>query len=151
MTPDQTKMILAKAALIDNRIIDIHVIKAWHEVIGRFDYEDAIAALTLHRQNSTEYLLPAHIKDNIRSAKLMRASNEARQRAIEVTRARELLAAQGEEATPVRLQELREQFENLGRMERPALVAEIVEDETERPPLNLYERLKASAPQSPAA
>jgi len=112
MLLSETAKILAKIQLIDNRTVDLETVKAWHEAIGRFEFADAMTALTLHRQDSTEFVMPGHIKDNVRRAKAMRASNEARQRAILTSRAREILAARGEEATPVRMQEVRELLAN---------------------------------------
>jgi hypothetical protein len=146
MTPDQTKMILAKAALIDNRTVDIHVIKAWFEVIGHFEYEDALEALNLHRLESTEYLLPAHIKNNMTRAKAMRKTAEAKQRAIETTRICKLIESTGCIPTPANIEAMREVTANTEPADRLELVAEIVDEpETaERTPLNLYERMKNS-------
>lgn len=104
MTPDQTKMILAKAALIDNRTVDLAVIKAWHEVVGHLDYRDAMAGLDAHRAESTDYLMPAHLIAQAKKARRLREVNESRQRAIEVAREREAL---GPHATPVQVAELR--------------------------------------------
>lgn len=146
MTPDQTKMILAKAALIDNRIIDIHVIRAWHEVIGRYEYEDALAALTLHRQNSTEYLMPGHIKENIRNAKLMRDREKAKQRAIETTRICRRIESMGCIPTAANIEAMREVAANTAPADRLELVADIIDEPEagEHAEPSLYERLASS-------
>jgi len=123
MTPDQTKQILAKAALIDSRVIDIHVIRAWHEVVGHLDYDDALAALSLHRRESTEYLVPAHITKNIPRAKLARQAEANRQRAIEASTVREIITEQGEDVTPIRLKEIQEGLKNVGKLDRHLHVA----------------------------
>lgn len=82
MTPDETKMILAKASLIDNRTVDLQTIRAWHEIIGPLDFTDSLKALTIHRRESTEYLTPAHIVKNIRRARDLRETETNRQRAL---------------------------------------------------------------------
>ncbi|WP_427017831.1 hypothetical protein ACQCSX_04250 [Pseudarthrobacter sp. P1] len=85
MTPDQTKQLLAKAALIDNRNIDLETIRAWHEIIGHLDYPTALTALTIHRQESADYLQPAHIITNIRRARDHQETQTNRHRAINPT------------------------------------------------------------------
>lgn len=85
MTPDETKKILAKAALVDNRTIDLETIRAWHEIIGDLNYPEALQALTIHRRESTDYLQPAHIRINIRKAREHLATNHNRARALEAT------------------------------------------------------------------
>ena len=82
MNLSETAKILAKAQLIDNRHVDRETIQAWHEIIGHHDYQDAMTALTIHRQESTEYLTPAHINQNIRRAREIRATEQNRQRAL---------------------------------------------------------------------
>jgi hypothetical protein len=104
MTPDQTKTILAKAALLDNRTVDLAVIKAWHEVVGHLDYRDAMAGLDAHRAESTDYLMPAHLIAQARKARRLREVHESRQRAITVAQEREAL---GQWATPIEVEELR--------------------------------------------
>lgn len=61
MNLSEVSMLLAKAALIDNRTIDPNIVRAWHEAIGHHDAADAMAALYRHRQTSTDWLEPAHI------------------------------------------------------------------------------------------
>lgn len=83
MEKSETAKILAKAALIDNRHIDRETVEAWHEAIGHIDYETAMAALTIHRRTSTEYLVPAHIASNLRRAREHRAIEANRMRALD--------------------------------------------------------------------
>lgn len=86
MQESETAKILAKAALIDNRHIDRETVKAWHEVIGHIDFDVALAALTIHRRTSTEYLMPAHIIANLRRARDERAIEANRLRALDPPR-----------------------------------------------------------------
>lgn len=79
---EETKRVIAKIALIDNRTADLAVLQAWHEVIGHLDYPDALRAVTLHFQRSAEYLKPKHIIDLAREARREREVDEARASAL---------------------------------------------------------------------
>lgn len=83
MERSEVAKILAKAALIDNRKIDRETIEAWHEVLGHVEYDVAMAALTIHRRTSSEYLMPAHITANLRKAREARAVEASRLRALD--------------------------------------------------------------------
>jgi hypothetical protein len=61
MTVDECKQVVAKIQLGDNRQVDRLVILEWFETVGFLQFEDARSAVTLHRQESTDYLQPAHI------------------------------------------------------------------------------------------
>jgi hypothetical protein len=79
---EQTKQLIAKAAIIDNRTADLATITAWHELIGHLDARDAFAALNLHRQRSDQWLQPKHIVDLAKEAKRDRERAEAKARAL---------------------------------------------------------------------
>lgn len=83
MTPEETKQVLAKAAITDHRTVDLVSIRAWHEIIGHLDYAEVIDALTLHRRETSEYLQPAHIVSGVRRVRADRARETDRQRALE--------------------------------------------------------------------
>lgn len=61
MTVDECKQVVAKIQLGDNRQVDRLVIMEWFDTIGFLNFEDAIQGVKLHRQESTDYLQPAHI------------------------------------------------------------------------------------------
>lgn len=82
MQKSEIAQLLAKAALLDNRKIDAATVEAWHEIIGHIDYPDALAALTIHRRTSSDYLMPAHILGNLRAAREARAIEANRRRAL---------------------------------------------------------------------
>lgn len=82
MLKSETAMLLAKAALIDNRNIDQATVEAWHEIISDIDYADALQAITNHRRESTEYLTPAHIVAGAKKIRAERSTESARQRAL---------------------------------------------------------------------
>lgn len=69
MSPDDLKRVLAKVQLGDNRQVDALVMREWFDTIGHLRFEDAIAAVTMHRQESTDYLMPAHIIRNAARAR----------------------------------------------------------------------------------
>lgn len=83
MEKSETAKILAKAALIDNRKIDRETVEAWHEVIGHVEFNIAMAALTIHRRTSPDYLMPSHIIQNLRKAREQWAVEGSRQRALD--------------------------------------------------------------------
>lgn len=63
----EMKRLLAKISLGDNRQVDQLVIDDWFETIGHLSYRDAYEAVVTHRQQSTDYLMPAHITRIIRA------------------------------------------------------------------------------------
>ena len=87
MNIEQTAAVLAKAAALDNRNTSEAAILAWHEAIGDLDFRDALAAVTVHRRESDQYLMPVHIR---RIAEKLRA--ERREREFAEERRRELAA-----------------------------------------------------------
>jgi hypothetical protein len=66
MNRDQVARVLAKIQLGDNRSADALTLREWEDSIGHLDFTDAIAAVTMHRQESTDYLQPAHVITNAR-------------------------------------------------------------------------------------
>lgn len=62
MTPEELKLFLAKAAVIDKRIVDPLTLQVWSEILGDISYLEADAALKSHRRGSPGvYLEPGHI------------------------------------------------------------------------------------------
>jgi len=59
-------MFLARVNVADNRQVDALVVELWTEVIGDLEYEDCVAAHVLHLKESTDYLKPAHIIENVK-------------------------------------------------------------------------------------
>lgn len=74
MNRQETAKVLAKIQIGDNRTIDRLTLDEWHDTIGHLDFVDAIAAVRLFRQESTDYLMPAHVISN---AKRVRVSQLA--------------------------------------------------------------------------
>ena len=76
MTIDELKRVVAKIQLGDSRQVDRLVLLEWQDTIGHLRFDDAIAAVTLHRQESTDYLMPAHITAGSRRAAVTRERAE---------------------------------------------------------------------------
>jgi hypothetical protein len=66
MNVRETAAVLAKIKLGDNREVTELVVAEWHDTIGHLSYPEAVAAVKLHRQESTDYLMPAHVIRNAR-------------------------------------------------------------------------------------
>ncbi|CAN5421782.1 hypothetical protein BH09ACT9_BH09ACT9_00300 [soil metagenome] len=87
MTPEDLKKVVAKVQLGDNRKVpDALDLKEWWDTIGGLDFADAIAAVRMHRQESTVYLLPAHIVGNVRRIRQERAEKSSTQDALDASR-----------------------------------------------------------------
>ena len=61
MNQREVHQLLIEASAIDNRNVTDLTVKAWHPVLARFDYRDAVLAMREHFASSTDYLMPAHI------------------------------------------------------------------------------------------
>jgi hypothetical protein len=88
MNVEECKQVLAKIQLGDNRQVDRLVILEWFETIGHLEFEDARGAVTLHRQESTDYLTAAHVCAGARRVR------EVRERAERVNAPRAIEARQ---------------------------------------------------------
>lgn len=62
MTPGDTARVLGACALYDNRTVGVADAAAWHKVIGDLDAADAIEAVTRHYADSTDRIMPAHVR-----------------------------------------------------------------------------------------
>jgi hypothetical protein len=82
MNYEEVGKVLAKIKVGDNRQIDDQglVLSEWFDSIGDLNFADAIAAVVLHRRESTDYLLPAHVRAGARRARDSRERDERRQR-----------------------------------------------------------------------
>jgi hypothetical protein len=72
MTPEETGKLLARAALYDNRKVDTPTVIAWHAILGDLPYPDCEAALAGHYAETTEWLMPAHVRTRVKEARHQR-------------------------------------------------------------------------------
>lgn len=87
MTPEEIGRILAAAAARDNRTVGVTDVMAWREDIGDLDYRDALAAVSRHYRESTDRLMPAHVR------RLVAQIERDRWRAAELRRYQEVAAS----------------------------------------------------------
>jgi len=74
----ETGRLLAKVSGNDGREVGEVTIRAWQEVLADVLYPDAMAAVTMHYRESTDFLMPAHV---VRLAARVRAERVADERA----------------------------------------------------------------------
>ncbi|MFE2772265.1 hypothetical protein [Microbacterium resistens] len=67
MNIEQTNQLLIRIQVLDNRQVGDSTVLAWHELVGRLDYETAVEAVKLHFGDPSKagvYLTPAHVLAN---------------------------------------------------------------------------------------
>jgi hypothetical protein len=69
LTKAEVAKLLALASSVDNRIVREPQVEAWHAIIGRVEFDDAVEALWEHFRKSKDYLMPAHVYDGARIAR----------------------------------------------------------------------------------
>jgi len=58
----ETALIVGLVAKGDNRKVDKETIVWWHDLIGDLSFKDAQCAVRQFRRESTEWLMPAHVR-----------------------------------------------------------------------------------------
>lgn len=67
MNPGEVARLLAACAMYDFRTVEKADGLAWHHVIGDLDFEDAMEAVRLHYQQSTDRMMPAHVRSGVKA------------------------------------------------------------------------------------
>lgn len=78
MTPADTAKVLAKMSAFDQRTIGEADVVAWHEVIGGFNLQDCLEAVTLHYRETSQRAMPADIRKLAMGIRDRRKSLEAK-------------------------------------------------------------------------
>lgn len=66
MTLEEITALLMRVQIIDNRKIDKAVLLEWEvDLAGVDDFPAAMEAVTMHRIESREWLLPVHVRENV--------------------------------------------------------------------------------------
>lgn len=86
MNLQETAQVLAKIQLGDNRQVDELTVREWHDSIGHLTVHEAIEAVRLHRQESTAYLMPAHVVANVHRVRDRVAAEARKDRQVESRR-----------------------------------------------------------------
>lgn len=66
MNRSETALLLGSIAARDQRTIGETDVLAWHEDLGDLPFEDARAAVSRHFRESTDRIMPAHIRRQVR-------------------------------------------------------------------------------------
>lgn len=66
MNKAEVAKLLTIASMVDNRTVAAETVEAWHMALEKLDFDIAKKAIARHWQESTDYLLPAHIVANSR-------------------------------------------------------------------------------------
>ena len=66
MTPDETVDLLTVAAAFDQRTVGEGDAIAWHAAVGDLGFGDSRAAVIAHYQETTERIMPAHVRRRVR-------------------------------------------------------------------------------------
>jgi hypothetical protein len=73
MTPGDAARVLAACALYDNRTVGRADAAAWFQTIGDLPVEDALEAVARHYRESTDRMMPAHVRRIVREIREERA------------------------------------------------------------------------------
>jgi|SRR5690606_16866239 len=65
MNLSDTAKVLALISAVDRRVVDEATVAAWHDLIGDLPLQDCLEAVRAHRRESTEYLVPAHVRRRV--------------------------------------------------------------------------------------
>ncbi|MET0416032.1 MAG: hypothetical protein ABW022_08430 [Actinoplanes sp.] len=69
MNPGEMARLLAACAMYDYRPVEKPDVAAWMNVIGDLDYDDAMEAVRLHYGQSTERMMPAHVRAGVKAVR----------------------------------------------------------------------------------
>lgn len=72
MTPDEAGVLLGMAATVDNRKPDADAAKAWAAMLHGLRLEDCIEAIRDHYTASTEWLMPAKVRADVKRIRAKR-------------------------------------------------------------------------------
>jgi hypothetical protein len=76
VTRDEVVKVLARVQMDDNRQVDRVVVQSWVEEIGDLDFQDALDAVVMHRRETTQWLMAAHVRENVRRIRYARERAE---------------------------------------------------------------------------
>ena len=72
MNAEETGRVLAKCASYDRRKIGDTDVIAWFQVLGDLPYDDCIAAVVAHYGETTDWIMPAHIRQRVKEIRKQR-------------------------------------------------------------------------------
>lgn len=72
MTLEETVDLLTTAAAFDRRTVGETDAVAWHAAVGDLRLEDCQAAVIAHYRDTTDWLMPAHVRTRVREIRRQR-------------------------------------------------------------------------------
>lgn len=72
MNAEQAGQVLAKCASYDRRKTGDSDTIAWLQVLGDLAYDDCIAAVIAHYSETTDWIMPAHIRNRVKEIRKQR-------------------------------------------------------------------------------
>lgn len=72
MNKTEVAKLLTIASSIDNRNVNEVAVEGWYAVLHSLPFEDCARAVKAHFEDSTEYLMPAHVKAGVKRIKAER-------------------------------------------------------------------------------
>jgi hypothetical protein len=72
MTPADTAELLVLAAAFDRRTIGEADVAAWHAALGDLEPSDVKAAIIAHYQDTSDWLMPSHVRTRVKAARAKR-------------------------------------------------------------------------------
>jgi hypothetical protein len=76
MTLEETVDLLTVATAFDRRTVGEGDVIAWHAAIGDLGLDDARAAAIAHYRDSTEWIMPGHVRQRVRAMRSERLARE---------------------------------------------------------------------------
>lgn len=76
MNTTEVSALVAVCASFDNRKPSVEMVQAWTAAIGDLDFPAARDAVVGHYQDTTDWIMPAHIRRRVRSARASRIEDE---------------------------------------------------------------------------
>lgn len=76
MSPEETIDLLTVAAAFDQRTVGEGDAMAWYAVVGDLDFDDARQAVVGHYTDSTDRIMPAHVRTRVKAARRDRLARE---------------------------------------------------------------------------
>lgn len=75
MTDEEIIDLLTTAAAFDRRTVGDADVIAWRAAVGDLDFPDAQLAVTQHYTNSTDWLMPAHVRTRVKAIRAARLAS----------------------------------------------------------------------------
>lgn len=76
MTPEETVDLLTVAAAFDQRTVGEGDAMAWYAVVGDLDFNDAKQAVVGHYTDTTDRIMPAHVRSRVKAVRRDRLARE---------------------------------------------------------------------------